>query len=112
MGQSRLDLHRLSPFDPLLFLRFTGMSIAFIDLGRFDEAVTAARKAVRQNPLYAVTYRCLASALAHLGRETEAREAAAGLLDLEPGFRISEWNAGRWLPQIYIDGLRKAGLPE
>jgi TolB-like protein/tetratricopeptide (TPR) repeat protein len=103
---------RLSPFDPLLFATFAGMSAAFIGLGRFDEAVAAAKKAVRQNPLYPVTYRCLAIALAHLGRDAEAREAAAGLLELEPSFRISEWTAGRWLSQIYIDGLRKAGLPE
>jgi adenylate cyclase len=88
------------------------MGVAFIGLGRFDEAVAAAKKAVRQNRRYSVTHRCLASALAHLGRETEAREAAAGLLELEPSFRISEWAAERWLPQIYIDGLRKAGLPE
>jgi hypothetical protein len=57
--------------------------------------------------------RCLAIALAHLGREAEAREAAAGLLKLQPSFRIFEWTAGpRGLGQIYIDGLRKAGLPE
>lgn len=55
---------------------------------------------------------CLAIALGHLRRETEAREVAAALLKLEPGFRISEWPVGQWLPQIYIDGLRKAGLPE
>jgi TolB-like protein len=103
---------RLSPFDPLLFSTFAGMGTAFIGLGRFDEAVAVAKKAVRQNPLYSVTYRALAIALAHLGREAEAREAAAGLLELEPSFRISEWTAGRWLPHIYIDGLRKAGLPE
>jgi DNA-binding winged helix-turn-helix (wHTH) protein len=103
---------RLSPFDPSLFSAFTGMGAAFIGLGRFDEAVAATKNAIRQNPLYPVTYRCLAIALAHLRREAEAREAAAGLLKLEPGFRISEWPAGRWLPQIYIDGLRKAGLPE
>jgi adenylate cyclase len=103
---------RLSPFDPLLFSAFTGMSAAFIGLGHFDGAVAAAKKAVRQNPLYPVAYRCLAIALAHLGREAEARKAAAGLLELEPGFRISEWTAGRWLAQIYGDGLRKAGLPE
>jgi DNA-binding winged helix-turn-helix (wHTH) protein len=103
---------RLSPFDPSLFSAFTGMGAAFIGLGRFDEAVMAAKNAIRQNPLYPVTYRCLAIALAHLRREAEAREAAAGLLKLEPGFRISEWPAGRWLPRVYIDGLRKAGLPE
>jgi DNA-binding winged helix-turn-helix (wHTH) protein len=102
----------LSPFDPSPLSAFTGMAAAFIGLGRFDEAVAAARRASRQNPVYPVTYRCLVIALAHLRREAEAREAAAGLLELEPGFRISEWPAGRWLPQIYIDGLRKAGLPE
>jgi adenylate cyclase len=41
------------------------MSAAFIGLGHFDEAVAAAKKAVRQNPLYPAAYRCLAIALAH-----------------------------------------------
>ena len=50
---------RLSPFDPLLFATFTGMSIAFIGLRRFDEAVSAARKAVSQNPLFPFTYAAL-----------------------------------------------------
>ena len=103
---------RLSPFDPRLFSTFTGMGAAFISLRRFDEAVAAAKTAVRMNPLYAGTHRCLASALAHLSRETEARTAAASLLKLEPNFHISEWTAGRWQTQLYIDGLRKAGLPE
>jgi adenylate cyclase len=103
---------RLSPYDPSLFLVFTGMGMAFIGLGRFNEAVAAAQQAVRQNRIYAVTYRCLAIALAHLGREAEAREAAAGLLELDPDFRISNWTAGRRLGHIYTEGLRKAGLPE
>jgi adenylate cyclase len=90
------------------------MSVGFIGLGRFDEAVSAAKKALRQNPLFPFTYRCLASALAHLGREAEAREAVADLLELEPNFRISE-RVGRGDVlglRLYIDGLRKAGLPE
>jgi TolB-like protein len=105
---------RLSPFDPLLFATYAGMSVAFIGLGRFDEAVSAARKAVRLNPLFAFTYRCLASALAHLERDAEAREAVAGLLELDPDFRISERVArGDVLGlRLYIDGLRRAGVPE
>jgi adenylate cyclase len=105
---------RLSPFDPGLILIFAGMGIAFIGLGRFDEAVAVAKKALGQNQTLALSYRCLASALVHLGREAEAREAAAGLLELEPDFRISEWVArgGVSRAQMYIDGLRKAGLPE
>ena len=103
---------RLSPIDPHLSGTFTGMAIALIGLGRFDEAVAVAKKALRKNHLHTAAHRCLASALAHLDREADAREAAAGLLELEPNFHISEWTTGRWRPQVYIDGLRKAGLPE
>ena len=105
---------RLSPFDPSLFLKFTGMGIAFIGLGCFDEAAASAKKALRQNQTFAMAYRCLAAALAHLGRDAEAKKAVAQLLEIEPHFRISEWMArgGRWQAQIYIDGLRKAGLAE
>jgi adenylate cyclase len=105
---------RLSPFEPMRFTTFTGMGIAFIGFGRFDEAVAAAKKAISENHAFSTAYRCLSSALAHLGREAEAREAAAGLLELEPDFRISDWVArgGVSRAQMYIDGLRKAGLPE
>jgi adenylate cyclase len=105
---------RLSPFDPWLFIRFTGMGIAFIGLGRFDEAVAAAKNALQKKPTFATAYRCLAAALAHLGRDAEARKTVAQLLEIEPDFRISEYLArsGQWQAQIFIDGLRKAGLPE
>jgi len=105
---------RLSPLDPMLYTAFTGMGIAFLKLQRFDEAVAAAKKALRKNQTFSTTYRCLAAALAHLGRDAEAREAAARLLELEPNFRISEWVArgGQWQAQLFIDGLRKAELPE
>jgi adenylate cyclase len=105
---------RLSPFDPFLFSTFAGMSAAFISLGRFDEAVAAAKKALSQNQTFVITYRCLAAALAQLGRDAEARETAARLLELEPNFHISKWMVphSRWGAQMFIDGLRKAGLPE
>jgi adenylate cyclase len=105
---------RLSPFDPWLFSTFTGMGVAFIGLGRFDEAVAAAKKALRKDQTFANAYLCLAAALAHLGRDAEARKTVAQLLEIEPHFRISEWVArtGQWQAQMYIDGLRKAGLPE
>src|SRR6266481_1803757 len=105
---------RLSPFDPWLPRRFTGMGIAFIGLGRFDEAVAAAKNALQTNQTYGPAYRCLAAALAHLGRDAEARKTVAQLLEIEPLFRISEWVAhtGQWQAQMYIDGLRKAGFSE
>ena len=105
---------RLSPLDPMLYVTFAGMGIALIMLRRFDEAVAAAKRALRQNSTYSTTYRCLATALAHLGRQAEAQEAVARLLELEPDFCISEWvdRAGYLQVQLFIDGLRKAGLPE
>ena len=105
---------RLSPFDRLLVSNLAGMGFAFIDLGRFDEAVVAAKKALRQHPSYAAAYRCLASAFAHLGRDAEAREAAARVLEVDPAFTISSWIArgGPSNAKLVIEGFRKAGLPE
>jgi adenylate cyclase len=107
---------RLSPLDPLLYMTLAGMGIAFIELRRFDEAVAVARRAMRQNQGYATTYRCLASALAHLGREAEAQNAVSRMLELEPNFRISEWvkRGAQWHRhnKLMIEGIRKAGIPE
>jgi adenylate cyclase len=104
---------RVSPVDPMLHRSFTGIGYALIELGRFDEAIVAEKKAQRQNPFYPVTYRCLAAAFAHLGRDAEAREAAARLLELDPAFTISSrTRGGQSNAKLMIEGLRKAGLPE
>jgi adenylate cyclase len=105
---------RMSPIDPLLHHSFGGIGFAFIELRRFDEAIVAGKKAQRQNPFYSQAYRCLASAFAHLGRDAEAREAAARLLEVDPAFTISAWIArgGQARAKLLIEGLRKAGLPE
>jgi adenylate cyclase len=105
---------RMSPVDPRLHSTFAGMGLAFIELGRFDEAIAAGRRAQRHNPSLPVAYRCLASAFAHLGRDAEAREAAMRVLELDPAFTISPLMAwgGLARAKLFIEGLRKAGLPE
>jgi len=105
---------RMSPVDTRQHLTFAAMGSAFIELRRFDEAIIAANKARRQSPSYSSSYRCLASAFAHLGRDTEAREAAARLLETDPSFTITTWIArgGQSNSKLLIEGLRKAGLPE
>jgi adenylate cyclase len=105
---------RLSPFDLWPSSSLAGMGIALIGVGRFDEAVAAAKNALQTKPTYASAYRCLAAALAHLGRDAEASKTVAQFLEIEPDFRMSEWVArsGQWQAQMLIDGLRKAGLPE
>jgi len=106
--------NRMSPIDSMLHLNFGGMAQALTELGRFDEAIVAGKKALRQNPSYSTAYRVLASAFAHLGRDAEAREAAARLLETDSGFTISAFIArgGQTNAKLMIEGLRKAGLPE
>ncbi|KRR06217.1 adenylate cyclase 3 [Bradyrhizobium jicamae] len=106
---------RMSPLDPQQYTALTGMGFALIELRRFDEAISAGKKAQRHNPRYPGPYRCLASAFAHLGRDAEAREAAARMLEVDPAFTISAWIARSQLPEnakLMIEGFRKAGLPE
>jgi len=105
---------RISPVDPMLHQTLSGMGYAFIELGRFDEAIVAGKRALRQNPSWGVAYRCLASAFALLGRDAEAGEAAARLLEVDPAFTISArmGRVRRLHVKLLIEGLRKAGLPE
>ena len=105
---------RMSPVDPRLYVLFAAMGLTFVELGRFDEAIVAGKKAQRQNLSFSPTYRCLASAFAHLGRDAEAREAAAHLLETDPAFTISAYIArgGQSNSKLQNEGLRKAGLPE
>jgi adenylate cyclase len=106
---------RMSPVDPQQFTALTGMGFAFIELRRFDEAIIAGKKAQRHSPWLPGPYRCLASAFAHLGRDAEAREAAARVLKIDPAFTISAWIARSRLSinaKLMIEGFRKAGLTE
>ncbi len=106
---------RMSPVDPQQFAALNGMGFAFIELRRFDEAIITGKKALRHKPCYPGPYRCLASAFAHLGRDAEAREAAARLLEIDPAFTISAWIARSQLSKsakLMIEGFRKARLPE
>jgi adenylate cyclase len=105
---------RMSPVDPRLPLTFVGMAAAYIELRRFDDAIVAGKKALRQNPSYSGAYCNLAAALTHLGRDAEAREAAARVLETDPAFTISAYIArgGQSNRKLLIEGLRKAGLPE
>jgi adenylate cyclase len=104
---------RMSPVDPRQYTTLTGMGLAFIELRRFDEAIVVGKKALRQS-LHVATYQCLASAFAHLGRDAEAHDAAARVLEIDPAFTISAYIARGGLSnaKLFIEGLRKAGLPE
>jgi tetratricopeptide (TPR) repeat protein len=109
--------HRLSPFDPYNFFYLAGSGLAEFLAGRFDQAVPWLRKARSVNRRFLAGQRHLITCLAHAGQLDEAKAAAAELLELEPGFRVSTLES--WYPlqpphnlQRYVSGLRAAGLPE
>ena len=105
---------RLSPLDPMLYTMLTFMALAFINLRRFDDALAAAEKALHKKEGFMLSHRCVVAALAHLGRDLEAKQAAARLLEHEPDFRMSVWasRTRRWPVALVAEGLRKTGLPE
>jgi adenylate cyclase len=102
---------RLSPFDPLSFLAFDGISLGHFIRGRYSEAADAARKAIQVNPLFSVNYVCLIAALARLGQTAEAKSAAARLIELQPSFSISRQCAAVGVVSSLTAALTNAVCP-
>lgn len=107
---------RLSPFDPWAFAAYDAQAMSYLLLGEFEQASQAAYRSVQANPAHSITYVQLAASLASLGRMTEARAAAAQVLDLQPGFRYGRQFAGvncdPTLAMKLGDALKLAGLSE
>jgi TolB-like protein/class 3 adenylate cyclase len=107
---------RLSPFDPFGYVGWHAVFAGNFQLGCYEDAANAARKAIQSNPGFSISHVLLAGALAKLGRIDEAKAAAARVLELQPGFRIGEWCAAIDLtPAIAVpltEVLQAVGLPE
>jgi tetratricopeptide (TPR) repeat protein len=108
---------RLNPRDPLMFVAYTGISLAHFCAGRYDDASSWAEKALGEAPNYAPALRALAAADALSGRLEGAQKAIARMRELGSAYRVSD--AKDRLPlrrpddlARYEEGLRKAGLPE
>jgi len=108
---------RLSPLDPLMYLRLTYAAMAHMLAGRYDEASALGEKACREQPNFLAAIRVGAVSNALAGRLDQARGYVARALELDPDLRISNLKDrfGPMRPQdfaVYVEGLRKAGLPE
>jgi TolB-like protein/Tfp pilus assembly protein PilF len=109
---------RLSPLDPILFRMQGATASAHFFAGRYDEASSWAEKALRENPNLQQALRVAAASHALAGRLERAREAIARMRPLDPDLRISNFKDR--LPALrrpedftkYVEGLRKAGVPE
>jgi len=110
---------RLSPLDPLGYLFAAGIGLAHLGVGRYEEALQWVDRSSRELPRYVTSLRLKVVLCAHLGRMEEARYWLRRMLDLQPGMTVAwleEYLGAMRLPPeilaIYVEALRKAGLPE
>jgi DNA-binding SARP family transcriptional activator/Tfp pilus assembly protein PilF len=114
----RLDRYReLAPFDPYFGLFETMYPLAYVFKGDYVRAATIGRRVVQSNPAFSNGYKPLIAALGHLGRRDEAQVYVDRLRQLEPHFTVEHF--GTVYPfrrgsdrERYIEGLRRAGVPE
>jgi len=107
---------RLNPFSNEWQLVFLGN--AYYIAGRYEEALAYFKKLQEKNPDNLWAYIAPATIYGQLGREKEAHAAAKEILRVDPKFSVKHWEKmGAWSKKRetwdqWIDGLRKAGLPE
>jgi tetratricopeptide (TPR) repeat protein len=114
---------RLSPRDPVLFAWYCHKGDAYFGLQQYDQAIEWVRRSIAINPNYSPAHSYLAASLALTGHEAEAREAEQRRIAVSPVKSIAVLKARAAPPPSadpraraswdrYIEGLRKAGMPE
>jgi adenylate cyclase len=107
---------RLSPRDPQIHQMYTAVGSADFVSGKYEEAVASALAALQVEPDYQPGLRLGAAACGQLGRLEEANSLILRLQELFPDITLSVLKD--LLPYrsdhlaVFLDGLRKAGLPE
>jgi TolB-like protein/class 3 adenylate cyclase len=108
---------RLSPFDPYTFRNAYNLAIAHLAARRFEQAIEWADRALHDQPRTVTAMRVKVAALAHLGQLDEARAELSRMLAIDPkltiaGFLGSAHYQAPEVLELYVTGLRLAGLPE
>jgi TolB-like protein/class 3 adenylate cyclase len=103
---------RLNPHPPGWY--YWNLGFAQYAARRFDDAVTTLRNA---STYRTSSRRILAASLAQLGRMEEARQEGSWFMASHPDFTIRHWAAAQPFRdedtrRHFVDGYRKAGLPE
>jgi adenylate cyclase len=103
---------RLNPFAPAIF--FNNLAVAYRDAGQYEKAIEECKKALQREPNSQFPYIHMAISYLRLGREEEARAAAADLLRINPKFSLERYAQTLPFTKPVADGivadLRKAGL--
>jgi adenylate cyclase len=106
---------RLNPIPPGAYYRILGQ--AYRDVGRYEEAITALKKALNRLPNDILSHISLASAFSMAGRMEEAQAEAEQVLRINPQYSL-EYYAKRLKyknkadKDPIINALRNAGLPD
>ena len=108
---------RLSPFDPFAWLSAYGIAIAHLVARRFEPAIEWADRVLHDQPRSVPAIRAKVVANAHLGRLAEARAELGRMLALYPGLTVANYRPmtspyASEVAELFIAGLRLAGLPE
>jgi TolB-like protein/tetratricopeptide (TPR) repeat protein len=109
---------QLGPRDPIRWAYLSYGALAQIFAGNFEAALEWSEKASRYPHCQYWAHAHRVVALGHMGRCEEARDATDELLHQQPEFscRLAErklyFIKRPEQLQLYLDGLRKAGLPE
>jgi adenylate cyclase len=108
---------RMNPLDNITStFTFTVAAVAHLFARRFEESLHWGRRAMTITPQAHIPLWCAAAALGHLGRLDEARTEIAKILTLHPAATLARARIASfrhdWMYDLYLDGLRKAGLPE
>jgi TolB-like protein len=109
---------RLSPRDTFtLLISLLARGVSSFGTGDYEAHMNWSRRITELAPEYPVGWRHLAVACGHLGRYEEAERARETLISLVPHDSISKARAtipirGTDHRERFLDGLRKAGLPE
>jgi len=108
---------RLSPYDPTTWGFMNVRAYAYFNSKDFSQAAEWARRATLQPNAGPGCHRSLVASLGHLGDINAAREAVNGLMKVEPHCSIKGILETFPLKHeddiaLWVEGLRKAGVPE
>jgi adenylate cyclase len=108
---------RLSPHDPMMSAYMASKAIALLMLGEYEKAVALSRRSQQQANAAIFSHLAEISALGLLGRRDDARDAITRARQKKPDLSVGYVDEAlpitdRQCRDLFLDGLRKAGLPD
>jgi tetratricopeptide (TPR) repeat protein len=108
---------RLSPRDPHISFSQSGVAWAHFLAGRYDQSRRWANRSLNNEPRFLPALRVKIAACGYIGQLEEAKLTISNALQIDPTASLSKWvKFGAKMAQhnleLFVEGWRKAGLPE